>query len=88
MKNISLLMAALLVATILPLAFFLLPTQIHERYLLPAIGIWAWAASPSRRWWTGWIVIGAGFARAVSPWKIAARTSRARTAAGSALESG
>ncbi|MEE8169209.1 MAG: hypothetical protein V3T70_01560, partial [Phycisphaerae bacterium] len=45
-------------AQMLPLVFFLLPTQIHERYLFPAIALWAVAYSPRPRWWIGWLVIG------------------------------
>lgn len=43
---------------LLPLAFFVLSTQMHERYLFPAIAIWAWAACRSPRWWACWIVVG------------------------------
>lgn len=45
-------------ARVLPLAFFLLSTQMHERYLFPAIAIWAWSFFHSRRWWMSWIAIG------------------------------
>jgi hypothetical protein len=45
-------------ARVLPLAFFVLSTQMHERYLFPAIAIWAWAAWRSRRWWVGWLLLG------------------------------
>lgn len=45
-------------ARLLPLAFFTLSTQMHERYLFPAIALWAWAFAPTRRWWIGWIVLG------------------------------
>lgn len=44
-------------ARLLPLAFFILPTQMHERYLVPAIGIWAWACVPGKRWWLCWFAI-------------------------------
>ncbi|MDB5098152.1 MAG: integral rane protein-like protein [Cyanobacteria bacterium RYN_339] len=33
-----------LAAALLAFAFFMLPTQIHERYLVPAVGLWALAA--------------------------------------------
>jgi len=49
-------------ARLLPLGFFVLSTQMHERYLFPAIAIWAWAFVPTRRWWIGWSVVGAGAA--------------------------
>ncbi|HUN82638.1 MAG TPA: hypothetical protein VMV81_14130, partial [Phycisphaerae bacterium] len=42
-------------ARVLPLGFFLISTQMHERYLFPAIALWAWAALPTRRWWMCWI---------------------------------
>jgi dolichyl-phosphate-mannose-protein mannosyltransferase len=45
-------------ARLLPLAFFVLPTQMHERYLFPAIAIWAWTAGRSWRWFLGWLLIG------------------------------
>ncbi|MFQ5494991.1 MAG: hypothetical protein ACE5EX_06380 [Phycisphaerae bacterium] len=48
-----------LAARILPLAFFILSTQMHERYLFPAIAIWAWSFQEGRRWWFCWIVIAA-----------------------------
>jgi len=46
-------------ARLLPLAFFVLSTQMHERYLFPAIAIWAWSYQASRRWWLSWIAIAA-----------------------------
>ncbi|MBI5763817.1 MAG: hypothetical protein HZA51_09875 [Planctomycetes bacterium] len=42
---------------ILPLGFFVLSTQMHERYLFPAIALWAWSASASARWWTAWLAL-------------------------------
>ena len=42
---------------VLPLGFFLLSTQMHERYLFPAIALWAWSASATVRWWAAWIVL-------------------------------
>ncbi len=45
-------------ARLLPLAFFVLSTQMHERYLLPAIGLWAWAFVNTRRWWGCWMLLG------------------------------
>jgi hypothetical protein len=45
-------------ARVLPLAFFVLPTQMHERYLFPVIALWAWAAMPTPRWWGGWCAVG------------------------------
>jgi len=45
-------------ARVLPLAFFVLPTQIHERYLFPAVALWAWGFQPRLSWWVGWVVIG------------------------------
>jgi hypothetical protein len=44
-------------ARVMPLAFFILPTQIHERYLFPAIALWAWAYAPTPRWWAGWLLV-------------------------------
>ncbi|HVP10876.1 MAG TPA: hypothetical protein VMV94_06755 [Phycisphaerae bacterium] len=53
-------------ARLLPLAFFVLPTQIHERYLFPIIALWAWACESNRRWWVCWIVLSVcGFLNAV-----------------------
>jgi len=46
-------------ARTLPLAFFVLSTQMHERYLFPALAVWAWSFLPSRRWWLCWLTIGA-----------------------------
>ncbi|MFQ5502261.1 MAG: hypothetical protein ACE5EQ_08150 [Phycisphaerae bacterium] len=46
-------------ARLLPLAFFVLSTQMHERYLFPAIAIWAWSYQASRRWCLSWIAIAA-----------------------------
>lgn len=43
---------------VLPLAFFIFSTQMHERYLFPAVALWAWAYQPSRRWWCEWTVLG------------------------------
>jgi len=37
-------------ARVLPLAFFVLATQMHERYLFPAVAIWLWAARPTAAW--------------------------------------
>lgn len=42
---------------VLPLAFFLFPTQIHERYIFPALALWIWACLPDRRWWACWLVL-------------------------------
>lgn len=42
---------------ILPLGFFLISTQMHERYLFPALALWAWSATASPRWWTAWIAL-------------------------------
>jgi Gpi18-like mannosyltransferase len=44
-------------ARLLPLGFFVLSTQMHERYLFPAIAVWAWSAAPTRRWLGGWLVV-------------------------------
>ncbi len=46
-------------ARLLPLAFFVLCTQMHERYLFPAVAVWAWAARPGGRWPAGWLLLGA-----------------------------
>lgn len=42
---------------VIPLAFFLLSTQMHERYLYPAVALWAWTATPTPRWWTTWLLL-------------------------------
>jgi len=44
-------------ARTLPLAFFVLSTQMHERYLFQALAIWAWSFLPCRRWWICWLVV-------------------------------
>lgn len=44
-------------ARILPLAFFVLSTQMHERYLFQALAIWAWSFLPCRRWWFCWLAV-------------------------------
>jgi hypothetical protein len=49
--------ALLWAARLLPLVFFVLSTQMHERYLYPAVAIWAWAFVPSVRWWIGWVLL-------------------------------
>lgn len=49
-------------ARLLPLVFFFLSTQMHERYLFPAIALWAWAFEPTRRWWVMWLLLGAAAA--------------------------
>lgn len=46
-------------ARLVPLGFFVVSTQMHERYLYPAIAIWAWTARPDWRWWIGWLLLGA-----------------------------
>lgn len=46
-------------ARLVPLGFFVVSTQMHERYLYPAIAIWAWTARPTWRWWIGWLLLGA-----------------------------
>jgi hypothetical protein len=38
-------------ATALMLGFFMLPTQIHERYLYPAVTLAVFAATQDRRMW-------------------------------------
>jgi len=44
-------------AGVMPLAFFVLGTQMHERYLLPAVALWAWACDGTRRWAAGWAIL-------------------------------
>jgi hypothetical protein len=44
-------------ARVLPLGFFVLSTQMHERYLFPAVALWAWSAAPNWRWWACWVLI-------------------------------
>lgn len=45
-------------ARVLPLAFFVLSTQMHERYLFPAIALWAWGMERNWRWAAGWMAVG------------------------------
>lgn len=45
---------------ILALAFYVLPTRVHERYLYPAIGIWAILAAFSLRWRVAYILSSLG----------------------------
>ncbi len=47
-----------LASRVLPLAFVVVCTQMHERYLIPALACWAWAYQASMRWWLGWVVMG------------------------------
>lgn len=35
---------------VVPLAFFVCSTQMHERYLYPVVAMWAWTARPTARW--------------------------------------
>lgn len=44
-------------ARVLPLAFFVFSTQMHERYLFPAIAIWAWTFVRTSRWWACWVAM-------------------------------
>lgn len=44
-------------ACVIPLAFFALSTQMHERYLYPAVALWAWSMAPPRRAWVCWFVL-------------------------------
>ncbi|HWL92208.1 MAG TPA: hypothetical protein VNT79_01625 [Phycisphaerae bacterium] len=37
-------------AKLLPLVFFCFSTQMHERYILPAIGLWLWAYARGGHW--------------------------------------
>jgi hypothetical protein len=41
------------------LAMFLFATEMHERYLYPAVALWAAAYRPSWRWWCVWALVGA-----------------------------
>ncbi len=45
-------------ARLVSLGFFVFSTQMHERYLFPAIAIWAGSARPNWRWWTCWLALG------------------------------
>lgn len=45
-------------ARVLPLAFVILCTQMHERYLVPAIAFWVWGYRRSWAWWIGWPAMG------------------------------
>ncbi len=49
-------------AVALCIAFFSLPTQIHERYLHPAIAITAWAFVRRSWWWGLWLALGCVYA--------------------------
>jgi Gpi18-like mannosyltransferase len=40
-----------------PLAFFVCSTQMHERYLYPVVAMWAWSATPTWRWLAGYCAI-------------------------------
>lgn len=42
---------------VLPISFFAFSTQMHERYIVPAVAMWLWAFSNDRRWWLGFGVI-------------------------------
>ena len=42
---------------IVPLAFFVCSTQMHERYLYPVVGMWAWTARPTGRWVLSYIAV-------------------------------
>lgn len=42
---------------ILSLGFFVMSTQMHERYLFPAMALWAWSAVPNARWWIAWLLL-------------------------------
>lgn len=44
------------------MAFYTFPTQIHERYLHPAIAIAAWGFIRRWWWWLGWLVVGGIYA--------------------------
>lgn len=56
-------------AFVLPLAFFVLPTQVHERYLFPAIALMAWGISPRACGWIAWLLVSAAaFANAAWSW--------------------
>lgn len=49
---------------IIPLAFFVCSTQMHERYLYPVVAMWAWSAIPTWRWIAGFCAV--SFAAAVN----------------------
>lgn len=42
---------------LLSIAFFVVSTQMHERYLVPAVALWLWAFSADRTWWIGFVTI-------------------------------
>ncbi|RIK65812.1 MAG: hypothetical protein DCC65_11825 [Planctomycetota bacterium] len=71
-------------ACVIPLAFFVLSTQMHERYLYPAVASWAWAMSPARRAWIGLGVLAACAGINVfwvwpAPWEESLRAALHRT---------
>ena len=49
----------LLGVVVLALAFFVLPTRVHERYLFPLVGLGAILAAVSRRWLAAYVVASA-----------------------------
>jgi len=51
-------MAIVLGLTLLAVAFFAVPTRVHERYLLPAFGIGALLAATSVRWRWWYLILG------------------------------
>ena len=42
---------------LIPLAFFVTSTQMHERYLYPVVAMWAWSAMPTWRWLAGFCAV-------------------------------
>jgi len=44
---------------VLSLAFFVLSTQMHERYLLPAAVLWLFAYEARWSWWLSWLALAA-----------------------------
>jgi dolichyl-phosphate-mannose-protein mannosyltransferase len=43
----------------LPLVFFCVSTQMHERYVFPVMALWAWGYRSSWTWWLGWMAVSA-----------------------------
>lgn len=42
---------------VLPICFFVFSTQMHERYIVPAVALWLWAFNHDRRWWLGFSLV-------------------------------
>ncbi|HEX9043732.1 MAG TPA: hypothetical protein VF802_01780, partial [Candidatus Limnocylindrales bacterium] len=43
--------------SVLAIAFFVLPTRVHERYLYPFVALGLILVAASRRWWIAWLAL-------------------------------